>query len=383
MELFTSKELRGLIQKKEIPCVSIYLPMYRVSPETKQNSIRFKNIIREAEQRLRTSGLRIKEVRKILKPARTLLKDSIFWQHQSDGLAVFISPEVFRYFYLPFHFKELLVVTDRFHIKPLLQLFSMDGQFYILALSQNEVKLFQCTRYSISELDLEGVPKSMAEALKYDDLEKQLQFHTQTPSGTGGRAAIYHGHGTGIDDAKDNILRYFRQIDDGLRELLQEERAPFILAGVEYLFPIYREANTFLNLMEEGISGNPEALMAEELREKAWDIMESYFLKAQQEAAEQYRQFAASERASKDVREIVQAAYDGRVDLLFVAVGIHQWGTHDPETMEVHLHLEAEPGDEDLLDFAAIHTFLNGGTVFAVEPDKVPDGAILAALFRY
>jgi hypothetical protein len=47
------------------------------------------------------------------------------------------------------------------------------------------------------------------------------------------------------------------------------------------------------------------------------------------------------------------------------------------------LHEEAELGDQDLLDFAAVHTLLNGGTVYAVEPGRVPDGALLVAIFRY
>jgi|GEM_PF-5717218 hypothetical protein len=52
-------------------------------------------------------------------------------------------------------------------------------------------------------------------------------------------------------------------------------------------------------------------------------------------------------------------------------------------TATVDLHSEAELGDEDLLDAAATHTLLNGGTVYAVEPEKVPDQALLAAVFRY
>lgn len=383
MSLFSRNEFRTLINTHEGLCVSIYMPTYRLSPETKQNPIRFKNLLREAEKRLITGGLRSTEAKKLLKPANALLKDSLFWQYQSDGLAVFISPEVFRYFHLPLRFEELLVVTDRFHIKPLLHVFSKDGKFYILALSQNEVRLFQGTRYSVSEVGLEGVPKNLSEVLQYDDPEKQLQLHATAPGGTGERAAIFHGHGVGIDDAKDNILRYFHQIDHGLHNLLPEERAPVVLAGVEYLFPIYREANTFLHLMKKGITGNPEGLKPEDLHKQAWEIVEPYFLKTQQEAADQYIQFAGSERTSNDIKVIVPAASDGKVDLLFVAVGIHQWGTFDPDTLTVHLHQEPETGDEDLLDFAAIQTMLNGGTVFAVEPEKVPDEAPIAVLFRY
>jgi hypothetical protein len=49
----------------------------------------------------------------------------------------------------------------------------------------------------------------------------------------------------------------------------------------------------------------------------------------------------------------------------------------------VHRHSAEQTGDEDLLDFAAIHTLLNSGTVYAVAPEYVPDIRPLAAIFRY
>jgi len=369
-------------------CVSIYMPTHRVGAGIQQDPIRLKNLLGEAEEALTLSGLRTPEAQELLEPAEKLLQDGLFWQRQSDGLALFLSPEAFRSYCLPFDFDELVVVTDRFHVKPLLPLLSGGGQFYVLALSQNEVRLLQGTRYSVSEVDLEGMPESLAEALRYEDPEKRLQFHTstRTPGGKGERPAIFHGHGVAsADDPKDYILRYFHRVDEGLRDLLHDETAPLVLAGVDYLFPIYREANTYPHLVDEGIEGNPEELSAEELHEQAWAIVQPLFLAAQKEAAAQYRQLAGAggEQASNKLKEVVPAAYHGRVETLFVAVGLQQWGTFDPATNTVQLHQEVKPGDEDLLDFAAVHTLLNGGTVYAVELEKVPDETPLAAVFRY
>jgi len=383
MNLLTREDLRALMEKQGKSCVSIYMLTHRTAPDSKQDSIRFKNLLREAEERLTTKGLGLAEMRRLLKPGRSLLKDNLFWQYQGDGLAAFISTDFFRSYCLPVTLPELLVVTDRFHIKPIVQLLTNDGRFYVLALSQNEVRLLQCTRYGWNEVDLKNVPRNLAEALSYDDPEKQLQYHTGTPRGLGQRAAMFHGQGAGAEDTKVNILRYFQQMDQGLQNLLRDEKAPVVLAGVEFLFPIYREANTFLNLMEKGIKGNPEGTKPEDLHRQAWEIVRTHFLKTQQEAAEQYGQSVGSERASKDLTEIVRAAYDGRVDLLFVPVGVQRWGTFDPSTRDLHLHELAELGDEDLLDLAALHTLLNSGTVFAVSPEEVPGEGPVAALFRY
>lgn len=35
------------------------------------------------------------------------------------------------------------------------------------------------------------------------------------------------------------------------------------------------------------------------------------------------------------------------------------------------------------MDFAALHTLLNGGKVYAVEPENIPQDAALAAVLRY
>lgn len=335
------------------------------------------------EERLIIAGLRKSEAKALSAYGKALVKDRLFWQYQSDGFVAFISSKLFRYYRLPTSFEELVVISDRFHIKPLIRFLANDGQFYVMALSQNDVKLFQCTRYSIAEIELEGFPASLNEALMLDEPTKQLQFHTKTPGGRGDRSAIYHGQGAGKDDEKNSILKFFKQVDQGLRKILMENPAPLVLAGVDYLLPIYHEASNYQPLMDKGIPGNPENLNPNSLQKEAWEIVEPYFLKARSDAIARYCQLAGSGNASTDIKTIAMAAYQGRVDLLFTAVGIQHWGAFDNTTQSIQLHEEHQPGDEDLLDFAAVHTAIRGGTVHALMPDEMPDGARLAAVLRY
>jgi hypothetical protein len=194
---------------------------------------------------------------------------------------------------------------------------------------------------------------------------------------------MYHGHGVGKDDTKVNIVRFFHLLDKGLQTLLHDEQAPLVLAGVDYLLPLYREANTYAHLVEEGISGNPEGLRAEELQAQAWSILEPLFQHGQKTAAANYQQYLGTGRASNNLPEIIPAAYYGRVDTLFVALGVQQWGRFNADTQEIQVHQEAKPDDEDLLDLAALYTFLNSGTVYAVKAGEGPDSTPLAALYRY
>ncbi len=382
MDSITMAELKTFLPGYPGSYVSLFMPTHRAGRETEQDPIRFKNLLQEVDERLLAKGLRSPEVREILKPAQRLLQDQGFWRNQSNGLAVFFTPEEFHSYRLPLPFEELVVVADRFYLKPLLPFFTGDGHFYILALSQNQVRLLEGTRHTVDEIDLESMPTSMAEALQYERFEKQLQFHTGTPSGAGSRSAMFHGHSISDED-KDRILRWFHRIDDELSGLFTLGRSPVVLAGVEYLFPLYKEANSYPHLVGDGIPGNPEELRPEELHALAWPIVQPLFMQAQEKAAAQYSQLAGTGQTTADVSEAVLAAHHGRVDVLFVALGVQVWGNLDPGTNTVLVHEDLEPGDEDLLDLAAIRSILNGGTVYAVEPEKVPDHAPLAAVFRY
>jgi hypothetical protein len=194
---------------------------------------------------------------------------------------------------------------------------------------------------------------------------------------------VFHGHGIVANEKRQNILRYFQKVNRSLGGMLKAEHAPLVLAGVEHLLPIYREANSYPHLMDQGITGNPEMLSVRELHEQAWAIVEPHFQKAQQEAVARYMDLIGSEQAAKDIREIVPAAHYGRVDTLFVALGLQQWGAFDPKKNTILLRQEAEAGDEDLLDLAAVQTLLHGGDVYAMQPAQMPDGVPLAAVFRY
>lgn len=382
MNTLSQDELKTLLGKQQGLCVSIFMPTFRTGVEGQQNQIRFRNLLRRAEEKLLAGGMRSQEVKEFLEPAQALIGNVLFWRRQSDGLALFRAAGLFRCFCLPETFDELISVADRFHIKPLLPLLSGDRRFYILALSQKEVRLLEGTTHHVQEIELESVPKNLAEALQYDALEKQVRFRSGSGGG-GDRSSMVSGHGADIDDTKENLLKYFRLIDRGLHDLLKEERAPLVLAGVEYLFPIYREANTYPRLLDGGIGGNPKGISAEALHRAAMEIVGPYFQKAEREAIAQYRQSSGTGLTSVDIGEIVPAAFHGRVGQLFVAAGRQQWGSYSLEKGVADLHPATETTGEDLLEIAAIQTFLNGGSVFILPLEEVPDARDLVAVYRY
>ncbi len=383
MKQLSRGELEALMERREGACVSLYAPMVKAGPETQQNAIRFKNLVRKASEALEAHGLTPKQVEALLRPAADLIDDTPFWQHQSEGLAIFLADGFFRYYRVPVEVRELALVEERFHLKPLLPLLSGDGRFYVLALSQKRARLLEATRHSVRELDLGDLPTSLDEAVGYEVEETHIQYHTGTKTSRAGDSPVYHGQGGGEDDAKAEIRKFFSLLDRGVAELIGDRSAPLVLAGVEFLFAIYRQASSYPGLIEAGIPGNPDDLTPEDLHRKAWPLVEPVFTRSQETAADRYGALAGTGQASSQLEEVITAAADGRVETLFVALGTRRWGSFDPDGRKVELADHDGPGHEDLVDFAAIQTLLKGGRVFAVQPENVPEQAPLAAVYRY
>ena len=385
MDLFSRDDLRTLMGNRRTPCISLFMPTTRGVGH--EDNKRWKNVVREGEERLSTSGSHASEIKELLRPAQAMLENGPFWQNVSDGLAVFISPETFRSFRLPMAVGEQMVVADHFHIRPVLPLIVGDGRFYILALSQKNVRLLQATHHTVGELELQGVPRSFQEALNYDDVEVSRTVHSHPAAGgkAGSREAIAHGHGTGIDSAKEGLLEFVQKVNRGLERLLQNEDAPLVLVGVEYELAIYRQANSYKHLVAEEVAGNPDRLSPLELRDRAWVVVQPYFQEARQKTAALYRQMAGTGRTSNDLAEIVAAAYQGQVQFLFVPFGREpqtaHWGRFDPTTQKVENHERPEPGDEDLVNLAIVLALTHKGTIYALEPGEIPNQPPLAAVF--
>jgi hypothetical protein len=371
-------DLQRLALGRHGPCVSVFLPTHRAGHEVEHSPIRLKNLLRQATDALKSDSVRAPEIDRLLAPLWRLLDDGLFWQYQSDGLALFSRPGWWRSFRVPLDLPELAVVADRFHISPLLPLLTGDGHFFVLALSQNQIRLLEGTRDRLEEVDLPGVPLGVRDALQGEEAQKQLQLYVADRGGVAARG-IFHGHGSAGDVQEERVLRYFRNVNRALREVLVGEQAPMVLAAVEHLAPIWRKANTYPHLVDEVLPGSPEGLGLHQLHARAWAVVEPLFLQAQREAAARYDQLAGTGLTSQDPREIIRAGEDGRIDTLFAARhpagGVRGVGS-DPSP-------NGDRALRDVLELATVTTLIKGGTVYVLPAGEVPGGGSVAAVFRY
>ncbi|MBA3312417.1 MAG: hypothetical protein M3552_00400 [Planctomycetota bacterium] len=389
METLTRRDLDTLLAAESSHCVSLYMPTHRTGgPESREDATRFSNLIRNADDALRARGVNGLRLQAIIKSLEELKHDSVFWQNQADGLAIFFEGEERRLFRLPLSFRERCVVAPRFHVRPLLPLLQGDGRFYILAVSQNSVRLFQGSRFALTEIQDERLPKNLREALNIDEYIQSLQFSSMKGAGIGDGArggAAFHGHGGSNMDVKksDELLPYFRRIDAALQELFGAEDNPLVFAGVEYLFPLFKEASQYNALIEEPVTGNVDRARPGELHAQAWPLVEHRFERVRDSELERLAAQSDPKPHSHDLPEILSAARVGQIETLFLSERADVFGHVDfAEDGRVVQGEEAGDG-EDLLNVAAVETLRTGGKVFTVSGDALSNSSPVAARLRW
>jgi hypothetical protein len=380
MDLFTRAHLRTLSNQNDEACVSIYMPAHRTGPETRQDPIRFKNQLQQATRLLEQRDVRGTALRELIAPAEKWLKDTHFWQHQSDGLAVFLTPEGQWRFRLPRQFDEQVRVNDHFHVSPLLPLLQADGTFYVLAVSQNSCRLLSGTRDAVQELEEADLPADLRSALGWWR-ESQVNLHSMEarPQTRGGdETAMYHGHEQ--ETHETDLAAYFRKIDAGVTEALEAERAPLVFAGVEYLFPLYQQVNHYPGLCDQAVPGNPDDASAAQLHGRAWEIVEPIFRRREDVALKSFSQHKAQQRGTDEIATVLAAARSGLVETLVIPLREELPGRYDEQTGDVEL-TDDEDAD-DLYDRAVLMTLHSSGEVLAVEADRLPGKSRVLALLR-
>lgn len=146
------------------------------------------------------------------------------------------------------------------------------GPFYVLALSQKNVRFLYCTSDSVKDQALDGkTPTSLKQAERFLDLHKELSAHGLSASSKPNY--ITHGHGAGREDEKLRIREFVEAVANGVRRMLKGDHVPLVLAMVSYEASMFKRAVRCPNCVDEIIAGNPDLLSAKQLHARALDIM--------------------------------------------------------------------------------------------------------------
>jgi len=374
----------GLLDNCDPPCLSLYQTTHRHHPDNQQDPIRFGNLVKALEESL-LQQIPKEEVRPLLEPFTDLAEDREFWNHTLDGLAVLGAKGIFRVYKLHRPIDEMVVVADSFHTKPLLRILQSTDRYHVLGLNRREVKLFEGNRDALDEIQLhQDVPRMLTDALGEELTDPHLTVASYGGAG-GSKSPAHHGHGGKNAEVDIDAERFFRVIDRGiLKHHSQPSSLPLILAALPEHHHMFHEISANPFLVDESIDVHPDALSSiEELRERAWKLMEPRYLARLDALAEDFGNAKSKGLGDDDIEQVARAVVSGRVATLLIEAHLEIPGRINTATGDIEFGDLSDPEIDDLLDDLGMLALKKGGEVVIVPTERMPTKTGIAAIYRY
>ena len=380
-----SKDYREVLLATHEPvCLSLYQPTHRHYPDNQQDPIRFRNLVKKLEDSLRQK-YPAQEIEPLLDPFHALGRNSSFWNGSLDGLAVLGAPGMFRVYRLQRPVPELAVAAGSFHTKPLMRIVQSADRYQVLGLSRQRIKLFEGNRDALDEIEpAQGVPRTITDALGEELTEPHSTVASYGMNAGTTSQAMHHGHGGRKDQLDIDTERFFRVVD---RAILDHHSKPsglsLMLAALPEYHGLFHQISHNPFRMEHGMKINPEALTPEELRKRAWDVMEPEYLARLARLIDEFGAARSRELGSDQVPQVAEAAVAGRIGTLLVEAEREVPGRIDPDTGQVEFLDLAHPEVDDLLDDLGELVLRRGGKVVIVPAERMPTKTGIAAIYRF
>ncbi|MBD2250529.1 hypothetical protein [Nostoc parmelioides] len=364
--MITHQDLKQLQSLTKVPALSILLPTHRTSPDNKQDPILVKNLVSEATRRL-DKEFTSRQLEPLLKQLETLVSE-IDYPHTLDGLALYVSHDFAKLYYLPFPVPARVVIDQTFATRDLVYGRHREHRYWVLLLSQASTRLFAGTGETLEEVNDENFPMQM----------------------TGPGATTPLPYETDSSYRDDRYRRFFQQVNSALT-LYENDSLPLIVGGVERQISFFQEVSQNTQAMSTRgyayagtLRGNFDRATIHELTPQVWSIMQSVQEAQQAEALQALDDAMGTQSVVSTIGEVWRLAQEGRGKLLLVEKNYHVPAIL---TEDGRFELVDQPGGTDVMDDAVdeiIEVVLaKGGKVAIVDDEVLSIHQRIALIFRY
>jgi hypothetical protein len=348
------------------PFVSVYLPARHPGAADQSAEPDFAAILQTVEFELGNRRF-LGPADDLLEPLRKLALD----QERSpggDASVMFAGRGYFRNFRLPETAEPRTVVASFPLITPLLAMVDRTGDYFVLALAKGELRLGRWHEGKCGEVPLPAeIPPSFEKTFAADQQDHDLQNRAGTARfGTSVQREIL----------PEQLHQYFQRVDRELAATLGG--APLVLIGIERELAAYRDAASYRHLLYARPT-SPEHQTWTELGELAGQAILASVKDDQERALLEFREFPRRDQIITNLREVLDAAREGRIHKLLLERGAEQQGLLGPA---FPLNDERLEGNHDLINAAAVETLRKGGQVSVVEDGALGDSRV-GAILRY
>lgn len=362
----TSRDLPALNELRADVCVSIYLPTTPITQDIQKARIKLSNLAREAVRQLEEAGSDKRRLAALKEHLDDLADDDEFWKYQAHSLAVFATPDSLRTYRLANRLEQAVEVSDRFHLKPLVRAVTFPHAAYVLALSENAVRLVEVSPdLPAATVKVPDLPSDAASAVGKSTINER------SPSGR------IHGS----EGQKTRLAQYVRKVDAALRPILAGSDVPVILAATQPLDGVFRSVSS-VSVLPQSITGSHDRTSDADLASAARTILDDYYQKQVAAFRKLYETRKGQRRTTTDISDAARAATFGNIDTLLVDIDSVVNGRVDEDIGAVSFDESGDARNYGVVDEIAGRALRSGAKVLGVRSDDIPGGKPLAAILR-
>jgi hypothetical protein len=367
----TTADLQALLQQPEGLRASLFLalPEHRGFDRVRGFPATYEQIVKATTERLGKLGASEQQVELALHGLGNVEVGIASLPNATRSLAIFCGPDSITAFALAVTTKTRSHVGLSFRIRPLLQAVRLELNFRVLAVSSNQVGLFEGDVHGLHQVEPQDVPTSLEQALGKELSEGHSQFHS-----SGGGTVIHHGQGGAREDRDLDQERFHQKLARSLASHWNGRKDPLVLATDPSNGGSLRKVLHLAGLLKQTAVGNPDRLSITELHERTWPIVKHW----REQQQEQAIRSAGSCSILEDLDAVLQAAVEGRVDRLWLDADQQVAGHVDLSNGNV----DPAAGDEDVLDELTALVTTMGGSVYCCEQESLPSPSRVMAVLR-
>jgi hypothetical protein len=347
-------QLKGI---SSYPCVTVILPTHRTSPDNKQDPIRLKNLLTETKDRLEMEFTR-RELNGLKKNLERI--EEIDHNHNKEGLAIFINEDTFLYDRLLFKPEERVVIDDTFATRDLIRAAHKAENYYVLIVSQQKARLFECYIENASEVKDDVFPMSNDTLYETD------------------RAA--RNAGSREDDL---IKEFFNRVDKAFTSYYKDNPADLFLMGVERNIFHYMDIVDQKSIISGSIITGGDDATEPEVANLVWPTARQLLTAREHEALSQLERAVSVNRFESDIQSIWKAVNEGRGEVLFVENSFFQPAVIDNGELVLNEDSKLPGVIDDIVDEIAESVLQFGGRVVFMHDGSLSKYQKIALITRY
>lgn len=367
--------LLELADRFEEPIVSLFTEWGR-GGEARANELRARHCVSLAAERLQTWGASDRQ-RQAIEAAIDGRLGEIAMGASYDRLALFTDGAHTELWPLPGGPSELLHVSARPFVRPLLPAVQSDRPFLLLELALKDPKLYVCSRLTCEPAPT-ALPQSFEEVVGAEVESRGVQFRTQHALSS--PDAHFHGHGGGHDDVVPELEQYLRELDRRLQSDWGSSGMPLVLAGVERERGHFRKVSDYRPIVERELPMMRESDQHGDLHQMALELFEERRRSDRLAELERLRGHLDGRGllAGGGFASLLVQVYAGQVTHLYLLGDENVWGRFDPRTGELTSAAAHSGRDsEELLNLAALLTLEQRGLVFELSDQDLEEADLI------